>query len=215
MCVSFKEHSLFFSFVFENSLHPPSRNAVKNSIQNLNPAVHILHKARYVKTLQRMMIYKSECWSIVTGDTRFNFDWSGTMELSPKLQLSPMFHPLSFPILPYPTPVNSYQPGSEEDLALECWWSFGSHRCKHCRNVFDQSRRTQQLNSSSGLCTPGNLSHALDTSEVNQIRGKMERWSLEEFGWKKNPLFAKCFNQKLFISSEFPKCCINSSICRP
>ena len=74
MCVSFKEHSLFFSFVFENSLHPPSRNAVKNSIQNLNPAVHILHKARYVKTLQRMMIYKSECWSIVTGDTRFNFD---------------------------------------------------------------------------------------------------------------------------------------------
>jgi hypothetical protein len=78
---------------------------------------------------------------------------------------------------------------------LECWWSFGSHRCKHCRNVFDQSRRTQQLNSSSGTCTPGNLSHALDTSEVNQIRGKMERWSLEEFGWLKNSLFAKCFNQ--------------------
>ena len=46
------------------------------------------------------MIYKSECWSIVTGDTRFNFDWSGTMELSLTLQLSPMFHPLSFPIQP-------------------------------------------------------------------------------------------------------------------
>ena len=25
----------------------------------------------------------------------------------------------------------------------------------------------------------------LDTSEVNQIRGKMQCWSLEEFGWKK------------------------------
>ena len=85
-------HFFFLSFLRTPFIHQVE-NAVKNSIQNLNPAVHILHKARYVKTLQRMMIYKSECWSIVTGDTRFNFDWSRTMELSPTLQLSPMFHP--------------------------------------------------------------------------------------------------------------------------
>lgn len=44
------------------------------------------------------------------------------------------------------------------------WSSAGSHRGRHCRSVWCQSRRKQPQSSSTGIYTPGSLCHAWSTS---------------------------------------------------
>lgn len=60
--------------------------------------------------------------------------------------------------------IQIYQQGNEAAL-LWGYWSFsGSHHDRHCRSVWSQSRKTQQQNSSNGICTQESLFHVWSTS---------------------------------------------------
>jgi len=50
-------------------------------------------------------------------------------------------------------------------LLSGCLSFFGNHHGKRCKNALSQNRKKQRLNSSSDICTPGNLYRVWDTSE--------------------------------------------------